>query len=127
MRADVPVADRPGVQLDHRFAVKVHVVRDGRPVHVGYFDPRHRTYQWGGALSTHVFWKLRVLALGPEECAALKRLEPPVEWLEFVDMGSVCYRIPAALARESGWWFDGPAGRRFGIPLDSFERIDVES
>jgi hypothetical protein len=114
----VPISDRPGTRLDHRITEKVYVYREGKRIHVGYFDPRNRVYQWGGDLSKHVYWIKRVMALGPEECAALRRLRP--ERLEFVDKGKTLYSLSIEEARK-GEWYDGPAGRRFGIPLDWFE------
>jgi hypothetical protein len=122
MKSDVPIRDRPGAQLDHRFSEPVHAVRAGKEIHLGYYDPTNAVYQWGGDLSTQVYWKRRVLALGPEECEAIKRLQP--DRLEFIDKGTICYSISTAQARQVGYWYDGEGGvgRRLGIPLADFAR-----
>lgn len=117
----LPITRRAGHTINHARARKVHDRRLGR--FCGFLDPSQRLYQWGGQLAKNVFWKRRLVPLGLEEWAQIK---DAVDTIEFIDDEIRCYRVDMVTARRWAETFDGGAGLRVGIPLDSFDLYDAD-
>lgn len=116
-----PVQARAGFRINHAVAVKIYDRR--RPgLLCGYLDPSQGVYQWGGDLTRTAYWKLQVIPLGLDEW---EQVRDRVDWIEFVatDRGHA-YRVGIQAAREHGYEYDSPAGRRYGIPLACFDVLD---
>jgi hypothetical protein len=121
-REDLPIEERAGTRLDHAHSEKIYQKRHGTQKYCGILDRTHSVYQCGGSLSRQVYWKRKCLGVGVDEW---RQISDRADWFEFIDLHkNVCYRISMLNAKQLGDYYDGEWGRRYGIPLDAFDRYD---
>lgn len=115
----VPVSERAGTKIDHSYARRIYVTVDGRKVLCGLLDPSQSVYQ----AKFFAWWPENVAYLNVEE---LQQVAPHVSHVELIQHrknDTRCWRISIEDARK-GRWIVGKIGKRWAIPLDSFEVSD---
>lgn len=116
----IPISERAGSALDHRFCRQVFY--KGQPR--GHIDRSHRLYQHGGPLSKMVRWSMKAIAMDLEVWLVVQR---EVSWIEIVDSEkNQCYRTTIEAAALYGQSYsDAKTGQRYAIPLDCFDVISA--
>lgn len=115
---ELPVAERAGTPLDHRWCSDIFI---GKKQH-GVYDQRFRVYQTGGQLSRFVYWKKKLVSL---DARVWRQIIDKADWIEIIDHErNECWRISSGRARAHAVIYDAGIGERIGVPLEHWTVYD---